>query len=524
MADKRRQWIFNVLHLLQDQSYNQGNDGWVCITQEELGEICPTFHERQMIGKYLREMRDDGLVISEQRSANKWDQTLSWKIVRCECHEEKIPIHRNILPVKNAQVQNTQKTPINRSVVSKNILQKKKKKFPPLIPPSPLAIPHPPYNPPFPEKEKKDFFVARETNFQSVSAGDLYNSLPFRFIWSHFNSINDETGFVCDHSDLDNQALFWLNCISGNSQQFQTLTAFHPNMSTQLGLSQTLDTAKSVDHSEYSGRILSNVVPEGKKQRLAETGRPMNLIKAELQTFLDAYNTANGNRYRGNEELAKYLDHWRTVYTLDEIIEAAEKIPDDPFWCDKMTPTIFFRIQNPTKQPVDYIGTFLSRKFDKYKKLTEFGIWEASYKTGVMIPEVMTTYRRIENAIDDGSIQKWGKGRNTFDILLAEIRYDLTRGVIRGASETEMLKLNDGRPDEKYAYTIVLETETIKAIVKKAVEYREKFDELPEGPEKEEYRQKLRKCKRDHADCVASRREAVKKLEYWRDRDDRYVE
>jgi len=85
------------------------------------------------------------------------------------------------------------------------------------------------------------------------------------------------------------------------------------------------------------------------------------IINNKSEIIINKFNNINNTKYK-SLEFADNLEKWLTVYSMEEIEAAIEKIPKDPYWKDKMTPTILFRQKNPQGEKVDYIGHLLNLK------------------------------------------------------------------------------------------------------------------------------------------------------------------
>lgn len=75
-----------------------------------------------------------------------------------------------------------------------------------------------------------------------------------------------------------------------------------------------------------------------------------------------AFNTHLGTSFKASGGILPNLDYWLTVYSPQEIEQAIKNIKLDPFWKDKMTPTVLFRRKNPQGEPVDNIGLLINLK------------------------------------------------------------------------------------------------------------------------------------------------------------------
>ena len=90
----------------------------------------------------------------------------------------------------------------------------------------------------------------------------------------------------------------------------------------------------------------------------------------EADEILTLFNLTQKSKYTGRSWI-KNFTNWKKQYTMDEICQAIQNIPNDKFWKDKMTPEILFRQKNTAKEPVDYIGMLLNQKSKKTEILTQ---------------------------------------------------------------------------------------------------------------------------------------------------------
>lgn len=81
----------------------------------------------------------------------------------------------------------------------------------------------------------------------------------------------------------------------------------------------------------------------------------------EIEALLLKYNSVYGKKLKTVAPLISNYNHWRDVYTTDEIQTALVNAHLDPFWKDKMTPQILLRKKTPQGEDVDRIGEFLSK-------------------------------------------------------------------------------------------------------------------------------------------------------------------
>ena len=77
------------------------------------------------------------------------------------------------------------------------------------------------------------------------------------------------------------------------------------------------------------------------------------------------WNQAYGTRYKTNEAVYSNYINWSKTYDIVDIICAIKMIRHEPYWSDKMTPTILFRQRTPSGEPCDRIGDMINlRNFD----------------------------------------------------------------------------------------------------------------------------------------------------------------
>ena len=115
----------------------------------------------------------------------------------------------------------------------------------------------------------------------------------------------------------------------------------------------TLSASAKCHYQPVQNAPLDNNI-DNKKKETVET--------SELEEVVEYWNTVHDTKYRSISGLYNNYKEARKSYSLDEIKEAVVKVKSDPFWKDKMTPTILFRRKNPQGEPVDYIGKLLSTK------------------------------------------------------------------------------------------------------------------------------------------------------------------
>lgn len=92
-----------------------------------------------------------------------------------------------------------------------------------------------------------------------------------------------------------------------------------------------------------------------------ETSTPINNnVNNETNIILHKFNEVKKKNYKVLPETN--FGYWRKTYSLEEIIQAIEKIPADDYWKDVMTPDILFRRYDKNHQEVDYIGRLLNKQ------------------------------------------------------------------------------------------------------------------------------------------------------------------
>lgn len=103
------------------------------------------------------------------------------------------------------------------------------------------------------------------------------------------------------------------------------------------------------------------------------------LVSSELRELIAFWNTSYGTNYKPISSLQGNFNHWLQTYQLAEIKQAITNIRRDPFWRDKMTPTILFRQKNARGEPVNFIERLLAVKSEKPSTLgleNEFVIYK----------------------------------------------------------------------------------------------------------------------------------------------------
>ena len=90
--------------------------------------------------------------------------------------------------------------------------------------------------------------------------------------------------------------------------------------------------------------------------------------KEELKEVVQHWNFYHGTKYRSIDSLLNNYLYWRKFYSVEEIKKAVEKIKEDEYWRDKMTPVILLRQKNPRGEPVDYIGQLLNNHNQEKKE------------------------------------------------------------------------------------------------------------------------------------------------------------
>ncbi len=125
-------------------------------------------------------------------------------------------------------------------------------------------------------------------------------------------------------------------------------------------------TNKSTNDQQTTNKQLTTIKEyknNKKEKNNNNSSTPLFLDKTNGQKFLEIYNTALGTSYRTPQTIEKNLSYWLTVYKLEEIREAIEKIPfAGEFWAKNMTPEMLLRRKNPQGEEVDRIGQLLNLK------------------------------------------------------------------------------------------------------------------------------------------------------------------
>lgn len=110
------------------------------------------------------------------------------------------------------------------------------------------------------------------------------------------------------------------------------------------------------DNKQTNKRLTNHQQATNNKQELKNIRSKEN-IYIEIISF---FNEVMGKKLKVVDE--KAVDYWTKLYSLEEIKQAIERIPGDPFWKDKMDLTLLFRRKNPQGEAVDYIGQLINRE------------------------------------------------------------------------------------------------------------------------------------------------------------------
>lgn len=80
-------------------------------------------------------------------------------------------------------------------------------------------------------------------------------------------------------------------------------------------------------------------------------------VASELLAF---FNKTFGKNFRNAEVIKQNLDHWLTIYSIDQIKKAITIARTHEYWHDKITLEVLLRRKNPSKQDVDRIDEMLN--------------------------------------------------------------------------------------------------------------------------------------------------------------------
>ena len=135
------------------------------------------------------------------------------------------------------------------------------------------------------------------------------------------------------------------------------------------GLIITINKAKKI-FNQKSGltktlnhRINENIKPpnENIKPLLYDKTVDKTVDKTLMEILL-FWNSLYATNYKTLDTSRNNIAYWMKHYSLDDIKKAISQIKHSDYWNDKMTPELFFRQKNPSREPVDYIGQMLNLK------------------------------------------------------------------------------------------------------------------------------------------------------------------
>ncbi|MEB3150035.1 MAG: replisome organizer [Sphaerospermopsis sp.] len=125
--------------------------------------------------------------------------------------------------------------------------------------------------------------------------------------------------------------------------------------------SYLLDT--SVLHTIGSQNVIPTVATG--KDRLGKDSK--EIYKEKLSLFVEHFNSMfSPKRNFKPEPIEKLFKHWIGIYSLDEIKMASVLAKQDPWFKDKLTPTLMLRTKN-SNGDCDYIGDLLNKYQGKYE-------------------------------------------------------------------------------------------------------------------------------------------------------------
>lgn len=140
---------------------------------------------------------------------------------------------------------------------------------------------------------------------------------------------------------------------------------------TDLGFSGMLLIINDADGKIYIqvGPMYKRYIefPTEKLVMAAQVQSKDNFYISELTILISVFNDVMRTKIKENiiPSILKNYAICRTKYSPQEIQQAIHNIPNDKFWCDKMSMTILFRTKNTAKEPVDYITDLLNQPKSK---------------------------------------------------------------------------------------------------------------------------------------------------------------
>lgn len=174
-------------------------------------------------------------------------------------------------------------------------------------------------------------------------------------------------------------------------------------------------------------------------------------FQAEILTkeILMHFNTVYKTKYTAYKPIVKLAEHWLEQYSIDEIKQAITNSRHDPWWKDKLTPTILLRKMNPNKEPVDYIGSFLNMSISSFDAtpLTPLRLWEIAKEYDINLDDVNRKYKDVIFESERGSFPSKYKYNNVEQALRAWLEIGINKGTIKHCNDVEKMKLDNDHPD-----------------------------------------------------------------------------
>lgn len=131
------------------------------------------------------------------------------------------------------------------------------------------------------------------------------------------------------------------------------------------------------DNNKKLSKVITTVIKSDNKKlsevrdtkEKKETIQKKGDLKAEAFEWLEVYKEVRREPKRKSvESFLKNFIIWRKTYSLEEMVEALQKIRPGSFHDQAMNPDYFFRTRNKNGE-CDYIGDLLSQKTDFEKSL-----------------------------------------------------------------------------------------------------------------------------------------------------------
>lgn len=101
-----------------------------------------------------------------------------------------------------------------------------------------------------------------------------------------------------------------------------------------------------------------------KKQQKNTNKKEKKKKNEEYIQWLGEFNRQMGTNYKSISDL-KNFEYWRSIYSLEEMIQALSNIPNHNWLSDKAKPSILLRQKDTSQNPVDRFGELLSIKINE---------------------------------------------------------------------------------------------------------------------------------------------------------------